>query len=106
MGERPSHLGAARRGYGGYYIPQASFGLYFGVGHRFRIGTQPVIVEGYPQFQYGGYTFILVDPWPQDWAENWYDTSDLYIAYDNGYYLYNQMYPGEAVAIAVMTVGG
>jgi hypothetical protein len=97
---------AQRGGYGGYYIPQASFGLYFGVGHWFRIGSQPVIVGGYPEFQYGGYTFMLVDPWPEDWAENWYDTDELYIGYDNGYYLYDRMHPGEAVAIVVVIVAG
>ena len=97
---------AQRGGYGGYFIPQASFGLYFGVGHRFRIGRQPIVVGGYPQFQYGGYTFALVDPWPADWAENWYDNDELYIAYDNGYYLYDQAHPGEAVAIAVLVAGG
>ena len=72
----------------------------------FRIGIQPVIVGGYPRFQYGGYTFMLVDPWPEDWAETWYDTDDLYIDYNNGYYLYDRMHPGEAVAIAVVMVGG
>jgi len=72
----------------------------------FRIGIQPVIVGGYPRFQYGGYTFMMVDPWPEDWAENWYDTDDLYIGYDNGYYLYDRMHPGEAVAIAAVMVGG
>lgn len=49
---------------------------------------------------------MLVDPWPEDWAETWYDTDDLYIDYNNGYYLYDRMHPGEAVAIAVVMVGG
>ena len=65
-----------------------------------------MIIGGYPQFQYGGYTFVLVDPWPSEWSENWYDSDDLYIGYDDGYYLYNEMHPGEAVAIAVMAVSG
>jgi hypothetical protein len=91
-----------RGGYGGYYIPQASFGLYFGTGHLFRIGSQPFIVDGYPRFQYGGYTFMMVDPWPGDWAQNWYSADELYVGYDDGYYLYDQMHPGEAVALAVV----
>jgi len=93
---------AQRGGYGGYYIPQASFGLYFGVGHSFRIGSQPFIVGGYPEFRYGGYTFMMVDPWPGDWATNWFDTDQLYVGYDNGYYLYDQTHPGEAVALTVV----
>jgi hypothetical protein len=93
---------AQRGGYGGYFIPQASFGLYFGDGHPFRIGVQPFIVDGYPRFQYGGYTFVMVDPWPADWAPDWYQTDQLYVAYDNGYYLFDEQHPGEAVAIAVV----
>lgn len=91
-----------RGGYGGYYIPQDSFGLYFGAGHWFRIQSQPIIVAGYPRFQYGGYSFMMVDPWPGDWAPNWYATDDVYVGYSNGYYLYNRMHPGEAMAITVI----
>jgi hypothetical protein len=91
-----------RGGYGGYYIPEASFGLYFGAGHLFRIGSQPFIVGGYPEFRYGGYTFMMVDPWPSDWSTDWYDSDQLYVAYDDGYYLYDQMHPGEAVALTVV----
>jgi len=93
---------AQRGGYGGYYIPQDSFGLYFGVGHLFRIQSEPIIVGGYPRFQYGGYSFMMVDPWPGDWAPNWYSEDDVYVGYDNGYYLYNRAYPGEAIAITVV----
>jgi hypothetical protein len=93
---------AQRGSYGGYYIPQASFGLYFGEGHAFRIGSQPFMVGGYPEFRYGGYTFMMVDPWPGDWAPTWFQTDELYVGYDNGYYLYDQMHPGEAVALAVV----
>jgi hypothetical protein len=91
-----------RGGYGGYFIPQASFGLYFGEGHYFRIGSQPFLVGGYPEFRYGGYTFMMVDPWPGDWAADWYDRDQMYVGYDDGYYLYDQMHPGEAVALTVV----
>ena len=91
-----------RGGYGGYYIPQDRFSLYFGLGHWFRIRSQPIIVSGYPRFQYGGYTFMMVDPWPEDWASDWYAADDVYVGYDNGYYLYNRMHPYEAIAITVV----
>ncbi len=91
---------AQRGGYGGYYIPQA--GLHFGIGNWFRIQSQPVIVGGYPRFQYGGYSFLMVDPWPSNWADNWYAADDVYVGFDNGYYLYNRQYPGEAIAITVV----
>jgi hypothetical protein len=91
---------AQRGGYGGYYIPQASFNLSFGSQHWFRM-PYPTIYEGYPRFAYGGYSFMLVDPWPEYWADNWYETDDVYIAYDNGYYLYDRRYPGVGLAITV-----
>src|ERR1017187_8918804 len=92
---------AQRGGYGGYYIPQDRFNLYFGVDRWFRMHTLPTMYMGYPRFAYGGYSFLLVDPWPESWAENWFDSDDLYIAYDNGYYLYDRRYPGVGLAITV-----
>jgi len=91
-----------RGGYGGYYIPQDRFALYFGPEHWFRIRTIPVIVDGYPRFEYGGLSFIMVDPWPEAWAPNWYATDDVYIGYDNGYYLYNRMYPDFPIAVSIV----
>ena len=92
-----------RGGYGGYYIPQQTFGLYFGLGHYFRIGVQPSMYLGYPRFQYGGYSFLLLDPWPSDWDPNWYDADDLYIDWDDdGYYLYNRSYPYERLAVTII----
>ena len=57
---------------------------------------------GYPRFDYGGFSFILLDPWPEYWQPNWYNTDDLYIDYNDGYYLYDRRYPGAALAIAVV----
>jgi hypothetical protein len=90
-----------RGGYGGYYIPQSSFGLYFGSQHFFRMRSLPTFYMGYPRFSYGGFSFLLLDPWPEYWSENWYDTDDLYIDYDDGYYLYNRRYPGVGLAITI-----
>jgi hypothetical protein len=56
---------------------------------------------GYPRFEYGGYAFLLVDPYPEYWADNWYDSDDLYIDYDDGYYLYNRGYPQVRLAITI-----
>jgi hypothetical protein len=63
--------------------------------------SRPTIYMGYPRFSYGGFSFMLVDPWPESWAENWYATDDLYIDYDDGYYLYNRRYPDVRLAVAV-----
>jgi len=82
-------------------VPQASFNLYFGSQHFFRISTRPVIYQGYPRFEYGGYSFLLLDPWPEYWSLDWYASDDVYIDYDDGYYLYNRRYPDVGLAITL-----
>lgn len=92
-----------RGGYHGYRIPDNRYNGYFGQGHGFVIFGQPyMVVGGFPRFQYSGYWFSLVDPWPSTWAANWYETDNVYVVYaDNGYYMYNQSYPGVGIAISV-----
>jgi hypothetical protein len=92
-----------RGGYHGYRIPSDRYNGYFGPDHFFRIYSYPVmIVGGYPRFQYDGFWFSLVDPWPQSWSNNWYENDDVYIVYSGGgYYLYNRSYPGYAIAVNV-----
>ncbi len=93
---------AQRGGYRGYYIPDVRFRVMFGPTHWFRIPARPVIVEGYPRFHYGGFWFMLVDPWPEYWVETWYASDDVYIDYDDGYYLHNRRHPGVRLAITVV----
>ncbi len=90
-----------RGGYGGYFIPQAQFTASFGGGHFFRLGALPGLYLGYPQFSYGGFSFLMVDPWPADWSGNWYSSDDVYIEYNDGYYLHDRLHPQEALAITV-----
>ena len=92
-----------RGGYHGYRIPDDRFRGYFGPSHGFRIYGLPfLVVGGYPRFQYEGYWFSPVDPWPAYWGNDWYDNDDVYVNYvDNGYYLYNSRYPGVAIAINI-----
>ena len=59
----------------------------------------PVLVGGYSRFQYGGFWFGFVQPWPS----GWYYTDDVYIDYvDGGYYMYNPYYPGTRFSISVV----
>jgi len=92
-----------RGGYTGYRIPNNRFNGYFGPSHPFRIRGLPFsVVGGYPRFRYGGYWLTLVDPWPGQWADDWYESDDVYVAFDGGgYYLYNRRYPGVGLAIRV-----
>ena len=67
------------------------------------MSTLPTIYMGYPRFSYGGSSFLIVDPWPEYWAANWYATDDVYIDHDDdGYYLYDRRYPGVGLAITVV----
>jgi hypothetical protein len=93
--EQPAlHLSAR----GGGRIPDERFHSNFGHDHHFRIGN-PVMVGGYSRFQYGGYWFGFVEPWPV----GWYYTDDVYIDYvDGGYYMYDPYYPGARFAISVV----
>jgi hypothetical protein len=97
---RPWH---ERGGYRGYRIPEDRFRAHFGRGHCFRVRNAPIIVvDGYPRFQYVGFWFSPVDPWPEYWSRTWYETDDVYVDYVNdGYYLYNRRDPGIAIAVNV-----
>jgi len=92
-----------RGGYNGYRIPDRRFGQYFGHDHFFRIGGLPLVfIGGQPRFQYDGYWFTFMDPWPQDWAPDWYESDDAYIDYNgDGYYLYNRRHPEFPIALTV-----
>jgi hypothetical protein len=79
-------------------IPDDRFRASFGSGHNFRIGS-PVMVGGFSRFQYGGFWFGFVDPWPM----GWYYTDNVYIDYvDGGYFLYDPYYPGARMSISVV----
>jgi len=89
-----------RGGYVGYRVPDDKFTMYFGPEHTFRINSLPYrMVENEPRFQYNGYWMTVVDPWPESWSDTWYDTDDVYVRYDNGYYLYNTKYPEVGLSL-------
>jgi hypothetical protein len=91
------HAEHARPAGKGGHIPDDKFKAHFGRGHHFR--AQGVIVQGQPQFQYGGYSFELVDAWPAGWAY----TDDCYIDYIDGeYFLFDLLHPGVRIAVFVV----
>jgi hypothetical protein len=97
------HSWHERGGYHGYRIPDDRFRAHFGRAHWFRVRSAPIlVVDGSPRFQYGGFWFSMVDPWPEYWAPTWYETDDVYVDYVNdGYYMYNRRHPGVGIAINV-----
>ena len=80
------------------HIPDDRFRTQFGRSHTFR-AQRPQVVNGQPQFQYGGYSFVLIDEWPGDWAY----TDDCYIDYiDGDYFLFDLNHPGIRIALFVV----
>lgn len=92
-----------RGGYHGYRIPDHKYRAYFGPEHAFRVHGRPFrVVGGHPRFQYNGFWFTFVEPWPEMWAPNWYERDTVYVAYVNdGYYLVNRSHPGVRVAVNI-----
>lgn len=96
---------AQRGGYQGFRVPDASFSKSFGSDHSFHVFGLPYMeVEGQPRFQYGGYWFSMMEPYPEYWGSDWYRNDDMYVDYDGGgYYLYDRRFsnrPGVAVSIS------
>jgi hypothetical protein len=91
-----------RGGYGGAFVSQADYDRHFSTAHDFRLKSKPDMKRGYPHFTRDGAHFVMVDPYPQSWNEKWYETDDVYIQYDQGYYLHNRKDPGPAIAVMVL----
>jgi hypothetical protein len=82
----------------GGHIPDDKFRSQFGRQHTFRV-SRPTVVGGQPQFQYGGYSFEIVDAWPGDWSYS----DEVYVDYINGeYVLFDLAHPGVSVALVVV----
>ena len=80
------------------HIPDEKFRAGFGRQHTFVV-SRPTIVEGQPRFQYSGYWFEIVDPWPSAWLY----TDDVYVDYIDGeYFLFDLLHPGVRVAVFVV----
>jgi hypothetical protein len=79
-------------------IPDDRFHASYGRQHVFHV-NQVTVVNGTPRFAYGGYNFVLVQPWPA----SWYYTDDCYIDYVDGeYFLFDLLHPGVRLAITVV----
>ena len=75
-------------------IPDDRFKANFGRQHTFRVSQGDYRNH---HFQYGGYAFGFVDPWPS----NWLYTQNVYVVEIDGiYYLCNPAYPGVNLALS------
>jgi hypothetical protein len=81
----------------GGHIPDDKFRSSFGRSHTFH-PSRPVMVNNQPTFNYGGYSFVMVDAWPGGWAY----TDDCYIDYIDGeYFLFDLLHPGVRIELFV-----
>jgi hypothetical protein len=75
-------------------IPADRYKAHFGQQHTFRVSQGDYRNH---RFQYGGYSFGFVDPWPS----NWLYTQNVYVIEINGvYYLCNPAYPGVNLTLS------
>lgn len=83
-------------------IPDRDFKAHFGRPHAFRVRqviTTTQIVPNQTQFVYSGYTFVFLDPWPNDWNPD----DDCYIDYvGNEYVLIDVAHPGMQIALSIV----
>ena len=60
------------------------------------------IVGNYPQFYADGFWFTMLDPVPEYWGYDWYDTDYVTIVeMEDGYYLLDESYPEARIAVMV-----
>jgi outer membrane biosynthesis protein TonB len=85
------------RGNGGHgRISDEHYRASFGSGHNFHVNRGDY---DHRRFNYGGYSFGFIDPWPAAW----YYTDDVYVVYDDGgYYMYNAGHPGMRISVNVL----
>ncbi len=91
---KPEQQAQRASGNGGGRIPADKFKANFGQQHTFRVSQGDYRNH---RFQYGGYAFGFVDPWPS----NWLYTQNVYVVEINGvYYLCNASFPGVNLTLS------
>jgi len=79
-------------------IAEEHFRTRFGREHHFAV-RHVTVVNGVRRFEYGGYRFGLIEPWPVAWAY----TDDCYIDFVDGeYYMFNLRHPGVRIVVNVL----
>lgn len=76
-------------------ISDAHYSASFGSEHRFHVNQGEY---NHRRFEYGGYSFGFVDPWPVGWGYS----DAVYVVYvDQGYYMYDPVHPGARISISI-----
>jgi|HubBroStandDraft_6_1064221.scaffolds.fasta_scaffold171150_2 hypothetical protein len=86
-----------RAGYShGDRISDAHYASHFGREHSFHVNRGDY---DHRRFDYGGYSWGFVEPWPVAWGYS----DDVYVVYaDGGYYMYNRAHSGVRISINIL----
>jgi hypothetical protein len=77
-------------------ISDAHYAASFGSRHTFHVSQGDYQNR---RFQYGGYSFGFVDPWPVGWGYS----DNVYVVYvDGNYYMYDPVHPGVRISISIV----
>jgi len=77
-------------------ISDAHYSASFGSQHRFHVNQGEY---DHRRFEYGGYSFGFIDPWPVGWGYS----DAVYVVYvDQGYYMYDPVHPGVRISISIL----
>jgi hypothetical protein len=77
-------------------ISNDHYAAHFGSRHSFHVNRGDY---DHRRFEYGGYAFGFVDPWPIGWGYS----DDVYVEYsDGGYYMYDRVQPGVRISINIL----
>jgi hypothetical protein len=92
-----THAAGGNRGNSSHgRISDASYASNFGSGHSFHVNRGEYDRR---RFEYGGYSFGFIDPWPVGWGYS----DDVYVVYLNGgYYMYDRVHPGLRISVNIL----
>lgn len=88
--------GGDRGNYAHGRISDARYASSFGSGHSFHVNRGEYDRR---RFEYGGYSFGFIDPWPIGWGYS----DDVYVVYaGGGYYMYDRFHPGLRISVNIL----
>lgn len=89
-------VGGNRGNYSHGRISDERYASNFGSRHSFHVNRGDYDRR---RFEYGGYSFGFIDPWPVEWGYS----DDVYVIYDDGgYYMYDRFHPGFRISVNIL----
>jgi hypothetical protein len=83
----------------GKRIPDDKFRASFGPQHTFLVQRTQIINVSQPTIVVSGFSFLLIDAWPAEWA---FDDPCFIDFVDDEYFLFDTLHPGIRIAVIVI----